>query len=67
MSRMKQIIISFEDDFSFIGMEGDGITNKELVKVLNHIQLYKSDFSDEKHFHKEPDGLEWFCASYHIS
>ena len=67
MSKAKALTLSWEDDFSHIALEGDGINQDELIKVLIKLQGMFYSLTEDQHFHKEENGLEWYYASYRLN
>ena len=66
MSKANELTLSWEDDFSHIALEGDGINQDELIKVLIKLQDMFYPLTEDQHFHKEENGLEWYYASYYL-
>ena len=63
MSKANELTLSWDDDFSYIALEGDNINKKSVGKVLRKLELMYAPLTEDKHFNKE-DGLEWYFAYY---
>ena len=63
MTKANELTLSWDDEFSYIALEGDGINQEKLKKALLKLQGMFYPLTEDKHFNKE-DGLEWYFAYY---
>ena len=61
---MKELILSYKEDLSAICLEGDGIGQAELKKVLLKLQDMYYPLVEDKHFHKDDKGFSVYLACY---
>ena len=66
MTKDNEVTLSWDNDLSYIALEGDCINKKSLGKALRQLHRMYDALTEDKHFYKDDNGADCYLAFYQL-